>query len=350
MEKMKAFVWEGNGVCGLQDVDKPTILKPSDVIGKVTVTTPCVSDVHIIHGAVPMATCPNILGHEFCVEIVEVGSEVKNYKVGDHALSNAGTSCGTCPVCRSGHTTHCPDGGLFGAITLAGSQAEYIRVPLADKTLFKIPTGYKDEDFLLVSDMYATAYFGIKNAEVKEGQNVVVMGLGAIGFCTCELLTKIYKANVIAVTRKDESLEIALKEGIAHHTVNATDPELVDKVRAFTGKIGVDSVIDTTGSEKALNQSLAMLRHSGTLSSIAVFGKAISLDVHIYQFSNIKFHIGIQQTEGVAEMMEWVKEGKLNPNFMFTHKSSLNDIMKAYEIFGKKSDGCIKWLITPYEH
>lgn len=350
MEKMKAFLWEGNGVYGLQDVDKPVLIEPTDVIGRVTVNTICTSDIHIIRLTNPSVTCPNILGHEFCVEVVEAGSEVKNFKVGDHALSSPAASCGECPACLSGDTMGCEHGGAFGLNVLAGAQAEYVRIPLADKTLYKIPDGFKDEDFVLVGDMYSTAYFGIQNANIQEGQTVVVMGLGPVGFCACELLKKICKANVIAITRKESSLAIARENGIADYTINGLDPDMVDKVIAYTGGAGADAVIETIGNADSMNNSMAMLKREGILSTVAVFSGPITLEIRKYYGKNITIKMGTQECAGIEDMMGWVQEGRLNPGYMFTHRAPLNEIMHAYDVFGKKPDGCIKWLITPYEH
>lgn len=349
-ETMKAFVWEGNGKYGLKDVPTPKMQKQTDVIGRVTVNAICTSDVHILAGKIPTVKCPNILGHEFCIEVIEVGSKVKNVKVGDHALSAPAACCLQCECCKSGHRIDCQNGGAFGLSNLEGAQAEYIRIPLADKTLVKIPEGRKDEDYLLASDMLATGYFGIKNAEVQPGQIIAVVGLGPVGFSTCTLLKKMFGATVIAITRKQKSLDIALNNGIADYTIKSDTEDINAKISEITKGKGVDSVIETAGTEKTMTLSCEIVKKDGIVSTVSVFGSPITLPFNKIYLNNVQIKTGVQNCKGIGEIFQAITEGKIDTNFMLTHKSPLNDILKAYDIFGKKADGCIKWVITPYEY
>ena len=345
---MKALVYHGPNQISLDDVPVPKLEKPTDVIGKVTVSAICTSDVHIAAGHIPFVQAPRTLGHEFCMEIVEVGSEVKKFKVGQHVHVAPQSSCGTCPECLAGFAGHCRNGGGFG-IFLDGCQAEYIRVPNAENSMYAIPDGLTDEDVLLVGDMLATAYFGITRSNVTKGQTVAVMGLGPVGFSACLLLEKAFGCHVIAITRKQESLDLAMKQGVAEHTVNAADPDMIQKVMALTGGRGVDAVIETGGSEQTFNTSCAITKIHGNVSAIAVYAKPITIPIHQMIYKNLNIHIGMQQVEGLPELMNMVKKGIIDPKFMLTHHAPLNDILKGYDVFGRKADGCIKWVVTPYE-
>lgn len=345
---MKALVYEGPNQINLKDVPTPKLEKPTDAIAKVTLSTICTSDIHIAKGHIPFVKPPIILGHEFCAELIEVGSGVKNFKPGDRVHVAPLTYCGECPTCKSGRITVCDNGGGFG-IKVQGCQAEYIRIPNADRCMIPIPDNLKYEDVLLLGDMLATAYFGINNADVKEGDTVAVIGLGPVGFCTCILLKKMFKTKVIAITRKEESLQKALKEGVADYTINESDPELMNKLMKYTGGKGAGKVIETAGVQATMDVALNIVSYRGTVSTVAVFSGPIQLPMQSLIYKNVKIHMGIQRTEGLPEMMKLIENGTIDTNFVLTHKAPLNDILKGYEVFGKKQDGCIKWAVTPYE-
>ena len=347
-ETMKALVYEEPNQINLKDVPMPKLEKSTDVIAKVTLSTICTSDIHIAKGQVPFVNPPIVLGHEFCAELIEVGSDVKGFKPGDHVHVAPVTYCGECPTCKARRITICDNGGGFG-IKLQGCQAEYIRIPNANSCMIPIPEGLKDEDVLLLGDMLATAYFAIKKADVKEGDMVAVIGLGPVGFCTCILLKKMFKANVIAITRKEESLEKVLKEGIADYTINAKDEELVNKVMELTGGRGVEKVIETTGVQATIDTAISIVRYEGIITTVAVFEESIKLPMVSLVYKNIDFRMGIQRGEGLQEILKLIQDGTIDTSFVLTHKAPLNDILKGYEVFGKKQDGCIKWVVTPYE-
>lgn len=349
-ETMKALVYHGKENIALEVVPKPQIMKPNDVIGKVTGCAICTSDLHIYEGYFPMLRDGLILGHEFCVEVSEVGEAVKDkYKVGDHYVVIPMSYCDECMMCKMGARVYCQNGGGFG-LKQNGATAEYIRIPDPDSCMYKVPDGLTDDDVLLVPDMFATARFGIENAHVKAGQTIAVVGLGPVGFCACSLLKNVYKCNVIAITGRDSSLELAKEHNIADYTFNSHDPELVQKVMAVTGRRGVPAVIETAGNQNSLDEAFAIVGKGGIVSTIATFNGSLSVPFNVIAMKDVSIVTGVQRAEGVAEMLEYVKQGVLDTKFMITHKVSLDDVMEGYKIFGlngKREDGCIKVVVVP---
>ncbi len=348
---MKAMVYRGPGQFGLEDVPVPQIKDPTDAIGRVTLSTICSSDVHLVHGHMPNVKGPKTVGHEFCAEIVEVGSAVTDLQPGDRVHVMVGTFCGECKFCKMGVPVLCehPDAGCLGANGPDGCQAEYIRIPTASKMCIKIPTGMTEEDILLLGDMLATARYGLENAKLTAGQTIAVTGVGPVGLCTCLLAKKVYGAKkVIAIDILQSRLDLALKEGIADVVINPAAEDLMPKFMAAAGA-GVDVVVETAGTAQTLNMAFGLARPGGIVSNVAIFAGPVELPLPAITVKNIKFVSGIQFYEGVEEMLQMIQSGQIDTRFMQTHRAPLNDILKGYEIFGQQKDGCVKWLVTPYE-
>lgn len=351
---MKALVCEGPGKYGLKDIPVPKILEPTDVIGKVTLAAICTSDIHYVNGELATAVYPRTMGHEFCIEIVETGDAVKKFKVGDRCVVKAGASCGECVFCKLGIRSACVRGGIFGSIgTLDGCHAEYIRVPFADLEgqLIPIPDGMSEEDIIMLPDMLGTAWFGVKNAEIKEGSTVAVVGVGPVGLCSCLLAKKMFKAKtVIAIDLIQERVDLAVKEGIADLGINASTENVDAKVKELVGPLGVDATVETAGVEEALQTCVAITKPSGILSTVSIFSvPMMPMPMNMLMTKKINLRYGIQETEGMPEMLAAIQDGTINTRFLMTHKKPLNDIMEGYKVFGNKEDGCIKWLVTPLE-
>jgi alcohol dehydrogenase len=346
---MKALVYHEPGKISLDDVPVPKLVKPTDAIARVTLSVICTSDLHIMHGHVAQVVPPKILGHEFCAELIEVGAEVKGFKPGDRVHVAPLSFCGTCAMCRVGRLGRCENGGGFG-IFAEGCQAEYIRIPNANSCMIPIPDDMNERDVLLLGDMLGTAWFGVKGAEVAEGQTVAVVGCGAVGMCSALLAKKAFKAGkVIVIDTVQERIDLAVKEGVADLGINVLTQDAARIVLNETGERGVDSVIETAGSEQSFVMAAEIAKYAGIVSTVSVFAAPITIPIHELLYKNLTIRMGIQRIEGIAEMMKLIKDGTISTNFILTHQGPLNDILNAYEIFGKRLDGCIKYAITPYE-
>lgn len=348
-DTMKALVYHAPGTVSLDDVPMPRIQRPTDVIAKVTLSVICTSDLHIMHGYVPVVEPPRILGHEFCAELVEVGPEVKGFKAGDRVHVAPLSFCGNCKWCKIGRVGKCENAGGFG-IYIEGCQAEYIRIPYANNCMIPIPDGLSDRDVLLIGDMMGTAWFGVKNAEIKEGDTVAVVGCGPVGLCTCLLAKKAFKASkVIAIDAIQERIDLALKEGVADVGFNVMKDDVVKLVLAQTGDNGVDSVIETGGNIESMQLACNITGYRGIVSTVSVFPGPIELPLHELLYKNLTIRMGIQRAEGIPEMMKMIKDGTICTDFILTHQGPLNNIVEAYDVFGKREDGCIKYVVTPWE-
>lgn len=349
-ETMKALVYNGPGSYGLTDWPMPKIKHPTDIIGKVTLAAICTSDIHIVEGHIPYASYPMVQGHEFCVEVVETGPEVKRLKVGDRVVVSPAVFCNECYMCKMGNRLMCENGGLFGLCGVDGAHAEYIRIPFADSFCINIPEGLTEDDVILVPDMLATAWFGIKNAGITENKTLAVIGVGPVGMSACLLAKKAFGAKtVIAIDIIPERLEIALKNGVADYAINSKTEDVISKVLEITGGRGVNAAIETAGIEETMVLATRITKMRGTVSTVAVFSGAINLPFHEFYAKGLEIKMGIQRGEGIMEMIGMIQEGKIDPRFILTHKAPLNDIEKGYYIFGHNLEGCVKWAITPYE-
>lgn len=351
-ETMKALVNLGPHKHALMDVAVPQIIEPTDVVGKVILAAICTSDIHLLEGENPTAKYPLTVGHEFCIEIVETGSAVKTVKPGDRCVVKPGASCDECAMCRIGLRSACMRGGIFGA-SIDGCFAEYVRVPFADLPgqLIAIPEGLSPEDVILLPDMLGTAWFGAKNAQIKAGQSVAVIGTGPVGLCTCLIAKKVFGAGqVIAIDIIQDRVDAALKAGVADFGINPLIDDLAQKIKEACGGLGADASIESAATAQSMAMAAAITRPGGIISTVSYFGEQlVSLPMNEMILKGQELKYGIQKCDGVPEMLQMIKDGKLDARFIMTHKKPLNDIEEGFEVFGKKQDGCIKWLITPYE-
>lgn len=350
--KMKALVYLEPNKYELMDVAVPQIIEPSDIIGKVTLAALCTSDIHLVRGENPTATYPRTVGHEFCIEVVEVGSDVKSVKPGDRCVVKPGASCDECIMCKMGIRSACVKGGIFGA-TIDGAFAEYVRVPFADLPgqLIPIPDGLQDEDVILLPDMLGTAWFGLENAQLTKDQTAAIIGAGPVGLCTCILAKKMVGVKKVIIMDINQSrVDAALKAGVADVGINPLKDNVGEMIKAATGGLGVDATIETAATAQTMAMSAAVTRPGGIISTISYFGDQfipMPMNEMILKGHTLKF--GIHKCEGVPEMLELIKTGKIDTRFIMTHKKPLNDIMEGFDVFGNSKDGCIKWLITPYQ-
>jgi len=353
-DTMKAYVYHGPNQASLDDVPVPQVTDPHDVIIKPTLSAICTSDVHIVAGHMQgTVKPPKIMGHEFCGEIVDIGSAVKGWKVGDRTVVSASSKCGECANCRKGLSARfClePGFGVFGSGGYDGCQAEYMKLPRGAVYMSPIAEGLSDEDVIMVPDMLCTGLYGVLQTGVKIGDTVVVIGNGPVGLSAC-LTARMWGAKtIIAVDVVDYLLEAALKAGVADYTINSAQENVVDRVKEINkGKLA-EVVIETAGLNQTFNDAIACAGFHGRVCSLALFSQPITIPVmNAAVLKNLHISVGIQESLGRELLFDYVKEGRIDSKFMLTHRAPLNDIEKGYDIFSNKKDRCIKWLVTPYE-
>ncbi|WP_094607689.1 Alcohol dehydrogenase [Sporomusa silvacetica DSM 10669] len=348
---MKALVYHGPGEISLDDVPVPHIQKPTDVILKVTLSAICGSDVHIIEGHTPVKP-PKIVGHEFCGEVVEIGSAVKKLKVGNKVAVSCIAYCGECYYCKNNNHVHCidSDAACFGTQgNLDGAQAEYIRLPYAENYSYIIPEGMTEEDVLFVGDILSTGYYAAKKANIKPGDTIVVIGTGPVGMCAMETAKLFGPAKIIAVNRNQERLNYALECGIADIGLNPKKVDVVEEVRKLTDGHGADCVIEAMGIEQTFTTAIEAVKVGGTVSTVGVYSQPFLLQMQNYWMKNLTLNWGFVTVEHIPALIKLIQGGKINTKYLITHKAPLNDIVKGYDVFKNRKENCIKWLITPYE-
>ena len=348
-EMMKAVVYKGNGEVALEDRPVPVIKESTDVIVRVTRSTICSSDLHIKHGTVPRARENNILGHEFVGEIVEVGDGVKKFKVGDRVSVNVETFCGECYFCKRGYVNNCVHGGWELGCRIDGGQAEYTRIPLADQGLTLIPEGVSDEAALFNGDILATGYWAASIAELKPADTVVVLGAGPTGLCTLMSVQLYSPEKVIVVDINEERLQLAKENGLADVALNPSKVNVEEEILKLTEGRGADCVFEVAGGKNTFEMAWKVARPNANVILVALYPEAQSLPLHLMYGKNLTFKTGGVDASACEDIMKLVACGKLDTSCLITHRAPLNDVMKGYETFENMADGCIKWVITPYE-
>ncbi|SFN40114.1 alcohol dehydrogenase [Nitrosospira briensis] len=331
---MKALVYRGPGKRELENKPKPSIENATDAIVKISKTTICGTDLHILKGDVPTVTPGRVLGHEGVGIIDQVGTNVSNFRVGDHVLISCITSCGKCSNCKKGMYSHCESGGgwILGNL-IDGTQAEYVRIPFADNSLYPVPPGADEEALVMLSDILPTGFeCGVVNGQIKPGDTVAIIGGGPIGLATL-LTAQFYSpAEIIMVDIDDNRLEISKKLG-ATQTVNNSDGKAAEKVMALTSNKGVDVAIEAIGIPMSFDICQAIVTAGGHIASIGVHGKPVQLDLDKLWSQNITLTTGLVDTATTPMLMKTVMSGKIQPKDLITHYFQLEDIMAAYDAF-----------------
>lgn len=343
---MKALVFQGIGKLGLEERPVPVIKEPTDAIVRVTRSTICTSDLHIRNGAVPRAREGVILGHEFAGEVVEIGSQVKTLKPGDRAAANCETICGDCWYCRRGFVNNCEQGGWMLGCVIDGCQAEYVRVPLADTSLYRIPDGLTEEQALFTGDILSSGYWGAKLCEIKPGDTVAVIGAGPVGMCAAQSALYLGAGQVILMDPNEERLKTARENHLAGEYLSVTGQEAAEAVKGLTEGRGADAVIEAAGTEASFTLAWEAARPNGIVALVAMYEKDPVLSLTRMYGKNLIFKTGGVDAADCRELLELLREGKLTTDFLITHRGPLSQILEGYDTFERKKDGCIKWVVT----
>lgn len=347
MTVMRALVYHGPGKRSWEEKNKPIIKETTDAIVKILKTTICGTDLHIMKGDLPSVIEGRIIGHEGVGIIEETGSSVSNFKKGDHVIISCITSCGKCEYCKKGMYSHCTDGGWILGNLIDGTQAEYVRIPHADNSLYPIPEGSDEEALVMLSDILPTGFeCGVLNGHVKPGDTIAIVGAGPIGLAT--LLTSQFftPAEIIVIDLDDNRLTTAKKFG-ATRTINSTDGKAVEKVMKLTDNRGVDVAIEAVGLPATFGICEAIVGAGGHLANIGVHGKSVTLHLETLWSKNITITTGLVDTVTTPMLFKTVKSGKIQPKQLITHHFRLNQIMEAYDIFGNAAEeNALKVILT----
>ena len=333
---MKGLVYGGPGVIELKKIPIPEIVKPTDAIVKIIKTTICGTDLGILHGKTPSVLPGTTLGHEGVCVVDEVGSAVTKFKKGDHVIISCITSCGTCEYCKMQMYSHCEDGGWILGHLINGTQAEYVRIPHADNSLYAIPAGADEEALVMLSDILPTGHeIGVQNGGVKPGDTIAIVGAGPVGMSAL-LTAKFYSPAKIYVIDVDENrLDLAKKFG-ATDTINSATEDAVKRIMSET-KDGVDVSIEAVGLPGTFDICQNIVRPGGHLANIGVHGKPVNLQIQNLWIQNITLTMGLVNTNTTPMLLKTVQSGKLQPAKLITHHFSLDEVMEAYKVFGNAS-------------
>ncbi len=349
---MKALVHDGHGNIRLCERPRPRLLGPADAIVRVTRSTICTSDLHIMRGAVPRAKPDTVLGHEFVGVVEEVGAGVRSFSPGDRVAVNCETFCGECFFCRRGWVNNCEHGGWLLGCTIDGCQAEYVRVPYADNAFTRIPDGVSDEDALFLGDILATGWWGARLAQIEPGSTVAVIGAGPVGLTTMMCARLAGPAQVVALDVDESRLELARAHALADVTINPAEKgldEVESLVRAQTGGRGADAVIEAAGGDSTFEMAWRIARPNAVVVLSAMYEQDQTLPLPSMYGKNLTFKTGGVDASGLDEVMSLIEAGKLDTGLLVSRRYPLSDILDAYRAFEAREDGCLKVVITPWE-
>lgn len=342
---MKALIWHKNGQIELIEKENPTIIDPKDVIVKVTLSTICTSDLHIKNGFVPKAIPETTLGHEFVGIVTAIGSEVKNLKIGDRVSANCETFCGECYFCKRGYINNCQNGGWLIGCSIDGCQAEYIRVPYADNGLTNLPDNVSDENALFVGDILSSGYFGAEMCEIKTGDTIAVIGCGPVGLCAMMCAKYMGAEKIIAIDRDNSRLELAKTHQLADYIFNPQNCDIETEVKKLTQNRGADGVIEAAGGASTFDLSWRIARPNAIIGIVAMYEENQILPLPQMYGKNLTFKTGGVDAVHCEKLIDLIAQGKLDTDFLITHKFPLNRIKEGYELFEIKKENCIKIAI-----
>jgi alcohol dehydrogenase len=345
---MRATVLNGPGDVTVESVDDPTLPDAASIIVAVSHTAICGSDLHLYHG---QYGSPGIrLGHEFIGEVVEAGDEVRLMSIGDRVLVSGVIGCGQCDQCRAANPVRCAVGfpRVFGnGLDLPGGQAELVAVPAADTSCHVIPESITPEQAVMLTDILPTGYYGARNAEVRPGDTVAVIGLGPVGIFALQSAQVMGAARILAVDTVPERLAHAERLGAI--PVDVSDGGTPPAILAHTQGRGVDAAIEAVGADQTISDAIYSTRAGGTVSVIgANLGMEFSFPMGLAFLRDLTFRIGLCPVQSTwPELIPLVASGRLQPEHVITHRMGLSEATEAYRLFEAREDGVLKVLLDP---
>ena len=343
---MKALVYHSADKIAWEDKPRPAIQHAGDAIIRMTTSTICGTDLHILKGDLPSVTGGRILGHEGIGVIEQVGTGVSEFHVGDKVIISCVTACLKCDFCRKGMYSHCRHGGWILGNTLDGTQAEYVRIPHADGSLYSFPAGGDEEALVMLSDILPTGFeCGVLNGQVKPGDTVAIVGAGPVGLAVL-LTAQFYSPAAIFIVDLDEKRLAVAKQFGATTPINSSDGHAAHHVMELTEGAGVDVAIEAVGLPDTFDICQAIVAAGGRIANVGVHGKPVELHLEKLWDRNISLTTRLVDTITTPVLLKMVHSGKLQPQKLVTHRFAMNDIMKAYDTFGNAADdGALKVLL-----
>ncbi len=335
---MKALVYNGPGQKTVEDRPKPGIKMPTDAVIKITKTTICGTDLHILKGDVATCKPGTILGHEGVGVVDAVGPGVATFKPGDRVLISCITACGRCDYCRKGMYSHCTTGGWILGNSIDGTQAEYVRIPYADTSLYPIPEGADEEALVMLSDILPTGFeCGVLNGKVQPGASVAIVGSGPIGLAAL-LTAQFYSpSEIIMIDLDDNRLAVGKRFG-ATATVNSADGNAVEQVLRLTGGRGVDTAIEAVGISATFELCQDIVAPGGTIANVGVHGSKVDLHLERLWSHNVTITTRLVDTVSIPMLLKTVQSKRIDAKQLITHHFKLDQILQAYEAFGKAAE------------
>ena len=344
---MKALVYHGPGKRVWEDKARPIIQDAGDAIVRITTSTICGTDLHILKGDLPVVTDGRILGHEGIGVVEEVGPGVSEFHVGDKVIISCVSACLKCDFCKRGMYSHCRHGGWILGYTIDGTQAEYVRIPHADGSLYPFPADADEEAMVMLSDILPTGFeCGVLNGQVKPGDTIAIVGAGPVGLAVL-LTAQFYSpAAIFMIDLDDKRLAIAKKFG-ATSLINSADGQAAGHVMDLTEGAGVDVAIEAVGIPATFDICQAIVAAGGRIANVGVHGKPVELHLEKLWDRNISITTRLVDTVTTPMLLKVVRSGKLRPAQLVTHRFAMTDIMKAYDTFGNAAkEGSLKVVLT----
>jgi len=343
---MHALVYDGPGKIIWKVVAKPIVDKPTDALVKIIKTTICGTDLGILHGKTPTVKAGTTLGHEGIGVIEEVGASVRNFKKGDHVIISCITADGSCEYCKKQMYGHCEDGGWILGHLINGTQAEYVRIPHADNSLYAVPKGIDEEALVMLSDILPTGHeIGVINGCVKPGDTIAIVGAGPIGMAALLTAQFYAPAKIYMIDLDSNRLLLAKKLG-ATQVINSGEEDVV-KILMSETKDGVDVAIEAVGAPATFDICQQIVRPGGHVANIGVHGKSVDLQIQDLWIRNITITMGLVNTNTTPMLLKTVVSGKIKPQELITHRFRLDEILKAYEVFGNADkERALKIILT----
>ena len=344
---MKALVYHGPAQRAWEDKPRPIIQDAGDAIVRITTSTICGTDLHILKGDLPAVIDGRILGHEGIGVVEQVGAGVSEFQVGDKVIISCVSACLKCDFCKKGMYSHCRHGGWILGYTIDGTQAEYVRIPHADGSLYHFPADADEEAMVMLSDILPTGFeCGVLNGEVKPGDSVAIVGAGPVGLAVL-LTAQFYSPAAIYMIDLDDKRLAVAKEFGATTLINSSDGRAAQHVLDLTGGAGVDVAIEAVGIPATFDICQAIVAAGGRIANVGVHGKPVELHLEKLWDRNIAITTRLVDTATTPMLLKVVRSGKLQPSQLVTHRFAMNDIMRAYDTFGNAAkEGALKVVLT----